>query len=99
MRDRPQDFPYYDEQNPNYTNQKGEKKMFSLEELFGQQQGNDAVGQISQMLGANQRMTSSAIHASTPQGAANLNTALAQHHKGGLLNNLMGYLGGGLSQP
>ncbi len=86
--------------------------MFSLEDLLGQQQGSDAVGQISQMLGANQSMTSSAIqlalpmilsgianNASTPQGAENLNTALEQDHSGGLLDNLMGYLGGGLSQP
>ena len=86
--------------------------MFSLEDLLGQQQGGDAVGQISQMLGANQSMTSSAIqlalpmilsglanNASTPNGAENLNTALEQDHSGGLLDNLMGYLGGGLSQP
>lgn len=86
--------------------------MFSLEDLLGQQQGGDAVGQISQMLGANQSMTSSAIqlalpmilsglanNASTPQGAENLNSALEQDHSGGLLDNLMGYLGGGLSQP
>ena len=86
--------------------------MFSLEDLLGQQQGGDAVGQISQMLGANQSMTSSAIqlalpmilsglanNASTPQGAENLNTALEQDHSGGLLDNLMGYLGGGSSQP
>ena len=86
--------------------------MFSLEDLLGQQQGSDAVGQISQMLGANQSMTSSAIqlalpmilsglanNASTPQGAENLNSALEQDHSGGLLDNLMGYLGGGLSQP
>ena len=86
--------------------------MFSLEDLLGQQQGGDAVGQISQMLGANQSMTSSAIqlalpmilsglanNASTPQGAENLNSALEQDHSGGLLDNLMGYLGGGSSQP
>jgi len=86
--------------------------MFSLEDLLGQQQGNDAVGQISQMLGANQSMTSSAIqlalpmilsglanNASTPKGAESLNTALEQDHNGGLLDNLAGYLGGGLSQP
>ena len=86
--------------------------MFSLEDLLGQQQGGDAVGQISQMLGANQSMTSSAIqlalpmilsglanNASTPNGAENLNSALEQDHSGGLLDNLMGYLGGGVSQP
>ncbi len=86
--------------------------MFSLEDLLGQQKGNDAVGQISQMLGANQSMTSSAIqlalpiilsglakNASTPQGAENLNNVLEQDHNGGLLDNLTGYLGGGLEQP
>ncbi|MDQ3181867.1 MAG: DUF937 domain-containing protein, partial [Acidobacteriota bacterium] len=80
--------------------------MFSLEDLLGQQQGNDAVGQISQMLGANQSLTSSAIqlalpmilsglakNASTPQGAENLNNALEQDHNGGLLENLTDYLG------
>ncbi|MGI8641378.1 MAG: DUF937 domain-containing protein [Pyrinomonadaceae bacterium] len=86
--------------------------MFSLEDLLGQQQGNQAVEQISQMLGTNQNMTNTAIqmalpmilsglanNASTPQGAENLNNALEQDHNGGLLENLAGYLGGGLSQP
>lgn len=86
--------------------------MFSLEDLLGQQQGNQAVDQISQMLGSNQTVTNSAIQmalpmilsglanqASTPQGAENLNNAIEQDHSGGLLDNLMGYLGGGMSQP
>ncbi len=86
--------------------------MFSLEDLLGQQQGNQAVDQISNMLGANQSVTSSAIQmalpmilnglanqASTPQGAQNLNNAVERDHQGGLLDNLMGYLGGGTSQP
>ncbi len=86
--------------------------MFSLEDLLGQQQGNQAVDQISQMLGTNQTVTNSAIQmalpmilsglanqASTPQGAQNLNNAIEQDHGGGLLDNLMGYLGGGLSAP
>lgn len=86
--------------------------MFSLEDLLGQQQGNDAVSQISQMLGSNQTVTNTAIqmalpmilsglanNAATPQGAENLNTALEQDHNGGLLDNLMGFLGGGMSQP
>ncbi len=86
--------------------------MFSLEDLLGQQQGNQAVDQISQMLGTNQTVTNSAIQmalpmilsglanqAATPQGAQNLNNAIEQDHGGGLLDNLMGYLGGGLSAP
>ena len=86
--------------------------MFSLEDLLGQQQGNQAVDQISQMLGSNQTVTNSAIQmalpmilsglanqAATPQGAQNLNNAIEQDHGGGLLDNLMGYLGGGMSQP
>ena len=86
--------------------------MFSLEDLLGKQQGNQAVDQISQMLGSNQTATNSAIQmalpmilsglanqASTPQGAESLNKAIEQDHSGGLLDNLMGYLGGGMSQP
>ncbi len=86
--------------------------MFSLEDLLGQQQGNQAVDQISNMLGANQTVTNSAIQmalpmilsglanqAATPQGAESLNNAIEQDHSGGLLDNLMGYLGGGMSQP
>lgn len=86
--------------------------MFSLEDLLGQKQGNQAVDQISQMLGSNQTVTNSAIQmalpmilsglanqAATPQGAQNLNNAIEQDHSGGLLDNLMGYLGGGMSQP
>lgn len=86
--------------------------MFSLEDLLGQQQGNQAVDQISNMLGANQTVTNSAIQmalpmilsglanqAASPQGAQSLNNAIEQDHSGGLLDNLMGYLGGGMSQP
>ncbi len=63
--------------------------MFSLEDLLGQQQGNQAVDQISNMLGTNQTVTNSAIQmalpmilsglanqAATPQGAQNLNNAI-----------------------
>ncbi len=86
--------------------------MFSLNDLLGQEQGGQAVDQISQMLGANQSVTNSAIQmalpmilsglanqAATPQGAQNLDNAVTQDHQGGLLDNLMGYLGGGMSQP
>lgn len=86
--------------------------MFSLEDLLGQQQGNQAVDQISQNLGANPSVVNSAIqmalpailsglarNAQNPQGAESLNNALEKDHNGGLLDNLMGYLGGGLPAP
>ena len=86
--------------------------MFSLEDLLGQQQGNQAVEKISQNLGANSSTVNSAIqmalpailsglarNAQNPQGAESLNQALEQDHTGGLLDNLMGYLGGGLPAP
>ncbi len=77
--------------------------MFSLQDLLGQQQGSEAVDQISQNVGADQSMVSSAIqaalpmlinglanNASTPQGAESLNSALEQDHDGGILDNLGG---------
>lgn len=82
--------------------------MFSLEDLLGQQGGNEALGQISSMLGADQNTTDSAIqialpvilnglanNASTPQGAESLNSALEQDHNGGILDMLGNFLGGG----
>lgn len=87
--------------------------MFSLEDLLGGQQGNQAVEQISQNLGANSSVVNSAIqialpaiigglakNAQTPQGAQSLDNALSQDHSGGdVLGNLMGYLGGGIPAP
>jgi len=78
--------------------------MFSLHDLLGQEQGNQAVNEISQNVGAEPSMVNSAIqaalpmlmnglanNASTPQGAESLNTALEQDHSGGgILNNLGG---------
>ena len=79
--------------------------MFSLQDLVGQQQGNEALGQISQMLGADQTTTNSAIqmalpmilsglakNAAQPSGAESLNNALQGNHDGGILNDLGGYL-------
>lgn len=84
--------------------------MFSLEDLLGQQQGSEAVNQISQQVGASPTVTNTAIqmalpmilnslanNAKEPQGAENLNSAL-QQHDGGLLDNLGGFLGGTNSQ-
>ncbi len=81
--------------------------MFSLEDLLGQQQGSQAVNQISQSLGANPTVTSSAIqmalpmilsslanNAQQPQGAENLANALDKDHNGGILDTLGSFLGG-----
>ena len=84
--------------------------MFSLEDLLGQQQGGEAVSQISNQIGASPTMTNMAIqmalpmimnslanNTKEPQGAENLNTAL-QQHDGGILDNLGSFLGGGSNQ-
>ncbi len=80
--------------------------MFSLEDLLGQQQGNHAVEQISQSLGANPTVTNSAIqmalpmilgalakNAQQPNGAEQLSNTLQKNHDGGILDNLGGFLG------
>ncbi len=80
--------------------------MFSLEDLLGQQQGNQAVEQISQSLGANSAVTSSAIqmalpmilgalakNAQQPEEAEALSNTLQKNHDGGILDNLGGFLG------
>jgi hypothetical protein len=77
--------------------------MLSLQDLLGQQQGSEAVDQISQNVGADQSQVQSAIQAalpmlmgglaseaSTPDGAQSLNNALEQDHDGSMLNNLGG---------
>lgn len=76
--------------------------MFSLQDLLGQQQGSQAVDQISQTVNAEPGLVNSAIqmalpalinglanNAATPQGAESLNNALNQHD-GGILDNLGG---------
>ncbi|MBV9215733.1 MAG: DUF937 domain-containing protein [Acidobacteria bacterium] len=80
--------------------------MVSLQDLLGQDQGNEAVSQISQTVGADNSLVSSAIaaalphilgglanNASTPDGAESLNNALDQHHDGSLLDDLGGLAG------
>ncbi|MEO6049996.1 MAG: DUF937 domain-containing protein [Pyrinomonadaceae bacterium] len=81
--------------------------MFSLQDLLGQEQGTQAVDQISQNVGADNSLVSSAIsmalpalinglanNASTPEGAESLNTALDEDHSGGgVLGNLGGLAG------
>lgn len=77
--------------------------MLSLQDLLGQQQGSEAIDQISQNVGADQSQVQSAIqaalpmlmgglanNASTPDGAQSLNNALEQDHDGSILNNLGG---------
>lgn len=86
--------------------------MFSLEDLLGDQLGDQAIGQISQNLGADSSTVNSAIqlalpmilsglakNAQEPQGAESLNSALEADQHGGLIDNLMGYLGGGIPTP
>lgn len=81
--------------------------MFSLQDLLGQEQGTEAVDQISQNVGADSSLVNSAIqmalpalinglanNASTPEGAQSLDTALEQDHSGGgVLDNLGGLAG------
>lgn len=80
--------------------------MFSLEDLLGQQHGNEVVNQMSSNLGANQSTIQSAIqmalpmilsglanNAAQPQGAQQLDQALQQNHDGGILNDLGSYIG------
>ena len=77
--------------------------MFSLQDLIGPQQGNQALDQISQSVGADQSAVNTAIqmalpalinglarNASTPEGAESLNNALEQDNHAGVLDNLGG---------
>jgi hypothetical protein len=76
--------------------------MFSLQDLLGDAQGQEAVQQISQATGTDSSMVESVVqtalphilgglanNAATPEGAENLNNALEQHD-GSLLDNLGG---------
>ena len=81
--------------------------MFSLQDLLGQEQGTQAVDEISSNVGAEPSLVNSAIqmalpalinglanNAATPQGAESLNTALDNDHAGGgILGNLGGLAG------
>ena len=75
--------------------------MFSLQDLLGQQQGSQALQEISGQVGAEPSLVNSAIqaalpailgglanNASTPQGAESLDSALQQDHDGSILGNL-----------
>src|SRR5688572_21031111 len=77
--------------------------MFSLQDLLGQQQGTEALNQISQTVGADPSSVNTAVqsalpailgglagNASTPEGAQSLDTALTNDHDGSVLNDLGG---------
>lgn len=80
--------------------------MISLQDMLNQQLGGSTVSQISQSLGADQNSTATAIQAALPmllgalarntsnqQGAQELDTALSKDHDGGILDNIMDFLG------
>jgi hypothetical protein len=80
--------------------------MLSLQDLLGQQQGNEALQEISNNVGAEPSVVNTAIQAAlptilgslanntaTPEGAESLNNALERDHDGSILDNL-GSLGG-----
>lgn len=89
--------------------------MFSLQDLLGPQQGEEAVQEISNNVGAQPSAVNSVIqaalpailgslanNASTSQGAESLNNALEQDHDGSVLDNLGGLgsiIFGGEAQP
>ena len=80
--------------------------MFSLQDLLGQQQGNDALNQISNQVGADPNQVSSAISLALPailSGMANkaqqpetapIITDAITHEQGGILDNLSNLSGG-----
>lgn len=80
--------------------------MPSLQDLLGQEQGTQAVDQISQNVGADSSLVNSAIsmalpalinglanNAATPEGAESLNNTLDQNHDGSILDNIGGLAG------
>lgn len=89
--------------------------MFSLQDLLGSEQGNQAIDQISQNVGVDNSMVSTAIQAalpalinglanntSTQEGAESLNNALEEDHDGSVLDNIGGIAGmifGGQTPP
>ncbi len=77
--------------------------MLSLQDILGQQQGGEAVDQISQQVGAEPSLVNTAIqyalpailgglanNAADPQGAQSLDNALSKDHDGSILGNLGG---------
>ncbi|MDQ4122670.1 MAG: DUF937 domain-containing protein [Acidobacteriota bacterium] len=85
--------------------------MFSLQDLLGQQQGEEAVGQISQQIGADPSSVQNAIQmalpailgglaqkAQQPETAPVIASAIEQE-QGGFLDNLGGLFGGSAVNP
>lgn len=85
--------------------------MFSLQDLLGQQQGNEALSQISNQVGAEPSAVNSAISLALPailggmaqrqqqpEYAPVINNAI-MHEQGGILDNLGGLFGGGGFNP
>lgn len=80
--------------------------MFSLQDLLGHEQGNEAVSQISQQIGANPSAVNAAVQMALPaiiSGLANkaqqpesapIVTQAIQQEPGGILDNLGNLLGG-----
>jgi len=85
---------------------KGGINMISLQDLLGNDAGDQAIDQISQNVGADNSLVNSAIqmalpalisglanNAATPDGAESLNNTLEQHHDGSVLDNIEGLAG------
>ncbi len=85
--------------------------MISLDDILGTRAGDVAIDQISNSIGADQGMTTSAVkvavpmilaglakNAAEPTGAEKLNSALEKDHSGGLLDTLSSFLGGETEQ-
>ena len=81
--------------------------MSNLMEILQSQLGGALIPELSKQVNAPEDQTSAATNgilstligalsknASTPEGAASLNNALEQDHDGGILDNIMGLLGG-----
>ena len=80
-------------------------------EILQSQLGGALIPELSKQVNAPEDQTSAATNgilstligalsknASTPEGAASLNNALEQDHDGGILDNIMGLLGGQIKQ-
>ena len=83
----------------------------NLQGILNESINQDTISSMSQMLGADEGSVSTAVQAALPmiigalarnssqtEGAQALDSALATDHDGGILGDLMGYLGGGGSE-
>jgi hypothetical protein len=84
----------------------------NLQGILNENINQDTISSMSQMLGADESSVGSAVqaalpmiigalarNASQPEGAQALDTALAKDHDGGILEDLLGALGGASSGP